>query len=72
VEESGFKGVVFYDAGNAWSEDQDYFSDVRHSAGFGLRWMSPLGPLRLEWGKNLDPREGEAPSDLQFSIGTMF
>lgn len=72
VEESGFKGVVFYDAGNAWAEDQDYFSDVRHSAGFGLRWMSPLGPLRLEWGKNLDPREGETPSDLQFSIGTMF
>lgn len=72
VEESGFKGVIFYDAGNAWAEDQDYFSDVRHSAGFGLRWMSPLGPLRLEWGKNLDPRDGEPPSDLQFSIGTMF
>jgi outer membrane protein insertion porin family len=72
VEDSGFKGVIFYDVGNAWAEDQDYFSDVRHSAGFGLRWMSPLGPLRLEWGKNLDPREGEAPSDLQFSIGTMF
>ena len=72
VEESGFKGVVFYDVGNAWAEDQDYFSDVRHSAGFGLRWMSPLGPLRLEWGKNLDRREGEPPSDLQFSIGTMF
>ena len=72
VEESGFKGVVFYDVGNAWGEDQDYFSDIRHSAGFGLRWMSPLGPLRLEWGKNLDPREGEPPSDLQFSIGTMF
>ena len=72
IEESGFKGVFFYDAGNTWAEDQDYFSDVRHSAGFGLRWMSPLGPLRLEWGKNLDPREGEASSDLQFSIGTMF
>ncbi|PKN13783.1 MAG: outer membrane protein assembly factor BamA [Deltaproteobacteria bacterium HGW-Deltaproteobacteria-4] len=72
IEESGFKGVIFYDAGNTWAEDQDYFSDVRHSAGFGLRWMSPLGPLRLEWGKNLDQREGEASSDLQFSIGTMF
>lgn len=72
VAESGFKGVIFYDAGNAWSEDQDYFSDIRHSAGFGLRWMSPLGPLRLEWGKNLDPRDGEDSSDLQFSIGTMF
>lgn len=72
VEESGFKGVVFYDAGNAWAEDEEYFSDVRHSAGFGLRWLSPLGPLRLEWGKNLSPREGEPTSDLQFSIGTMF
>lgn len=72
VEESGFKGVFFYDAGNAWGEDQDYFSDVRHSAGFGLRWMSPMGPLRLEWGKNFSPRDGESSSDLQFSIGTMF
>lgn len=72
VEESGFKGVVFYDFGNAWSEDQQYFSDMRHSAGFGLRWMSPLGPLRLEWGKNFSPRDGESSTDLQFSIGTMF
>ena len=72
VEESGFKGVIFYDVGNAWAEEQDYFSDVRHSVGCGLRWMSPLGPLRLEWGRNLDRRDGEAPTDLQFSIGSMF
>ena len=72
VEESGFKGVIFYDIGNAWAEDEQYFSDMRHSAGCGIRWMSPLGPLRLEWGKNLNPRDDEPPSDLQFSIGTMF
>lgn len=72
IPESGFKGVFFYDAGNAWAEDENYFDDLRHSAGFGIRWLSPLGPLRLEWGYNLKPREDEPHSDLQFSIGTMF
>lgn len=72
IEDSGLKGVVFYDFGNAWEEGVPYFDDMRHSAGFGVRWMSPMGPLRLEWGKNFSPRDGEDSTDLQFSIGTMF
>lgn len=72
VREAGIKGVLFYDAGNAWEEDRDFFSDMRHSAGAGIRWFSPLGPLRLEWGYNLKPRDGERRSDLEFSIGTAF
>ena len=72
VKDLGLKGVLFYDTGNAWSEDQDYFTDMRSSVGAGIRWFSPLGPLRLEWGKNLDPKEDEAASQFEFSIGNFF
>ncbi|AMV72679.1 outer membrane protein assembly factor BamA [Desulfuromonas carbonis] len=72
VKDLGLKGVLFYDTGNAWSEDQDYFTDMRSSVGAGIRWFSPLGPLRLEWGKNLDPKEGEGASQFEFSIGNFF
>lgn len=72
VKDLGMKGLVFFDTGNAWGDGEDYFSDMRSSVGAGIRWNSPLGPLRLEWGKNLDPREGEAPSQFDFSIGNFF
>ncbi len=72
AKDMGFKGVLFYDIGNAWGEDEDYFSDLRHSAGAGIRWLSPLGPLRFEWGYNLDPRDGEKRSVFEFTIGKAF
>jgi outer membrane protein insertion porin family len=71
-KELGLKGVLFYDLGNAWSEDEDYLTDLRSSVGGGIRWFSPMGPLRLEWGYNLDPKEAEPQSDFQFSIGRFF
>ncbi|TYP00037.1 Beta-barrel assembly machine subunit BamA [Geothermobacter ehrlichii] len=66
------KGVVFFDVGNAWASGENYFDDVRYSAGAGIRWMSPLGPLRLEWGRNLDPRDGEETSRFDFSMGRFY
>jgi len=68
----GLKGLVFFDVGNAWGEEQDFFSDLRYSAGTGFRWTSPMGPLRVEWGYNLDPIDGEEDSRLEFSIGRFF
>jgi outer membrane protein insertion porin family len=68
----GLKGVVFFDAGNAWRQQEDYFRDMRYSAGAGIRWFSPLGPLRFEWGYNLDPEEDEKRTVFEFSIGTAF
>jgi outer membrane protein insertion porin family len=72
IREAGLKGVIFFDTGNAWREGEQYFSDMRYSAGAGIRWFSPLGPLRLEWGYNLDPREFEDRSQFEFSIGRFF
>jgi len=72
VKEANIKGVLFFDIGNAWDESETYFSTMRRSVGAGIRWASPLGPLRLEWGYNLAPIAGEKSSELQFSIGSFF
>lgn len=71
-KEAGIKGVTFFDVGNAWGEKEDFFSEWRYSAGAGIRWLSPLGPLRLEWGYNLNPKEWEGRSRLDFMIGRFF
>jgi outer membrane protein insertion porin family len=71
--EQGFNFVVFYDTGNAWDFRGDVsLNDLRQSAGAGIRWMSPMGPLRLEWGYILDRQEGEPKSDWSFMIGNFF
>jgi outer membrane protein insertion porin family len=73
VEEAKMKGVVFFDAGNAWDTAERFFaSPLRMSAGLGIRWFSPMGPLRLEWGYVLDRKEDERPSRWEFSIGGFF
>jgi outer membrane protein insertion porin family len=72
LKEAQLKGLVFFDIGNTWDEDEDYFSEMRYSVGVGIRWQSPLGPLRLEWGYNLDPYEYEDDSVFDFSIGKFF
>ena len=48
--------------------------DLRTSVGFGIRWVSPLGPLRFEWGIPLDRRAElrESEIDFQFTIGQFF
>lgn len=69
-EKLGVRGVVFFDIGNASESGWDI--DWRYDAGLGLRWNSPLGPLRLEWGYNLDRRKGEEPYQWQFSAGAFF
>lgn len=78
VKEAGLRGVVFFDAGNAYNASEvvnavsDDFGKLRTGAGYGVRWYSPIGPLRLEWGYNIDPKPGEKRSRWEFSIGTFF
>jgi outer membrane protein insertion porin family len=67
------KGVVFFDAGNAFDIAEDYsIEKLRTSVGVGIRWISPVGPLRLEWGYNLNPKEGEQHHGWEFTIGGFF
>jgi len=68
IKNAGMKGVLFYDTGNTW-ENGYYFDDLRQTAGVGIRWYSPIGPLRLEWGYVLDRQEDESASRFEFTIG---
>ncbi len=73
MEKVGLRGVLFFDAGNAYRENEDIdVTDIRTDAGLGVRWNSPLGPLRIEWGYNLDPEPGEDNYQWQFSAGAFF
>ena len=45
---------------------------LRKSVGFGVRWFSPIGPLRFEWGIPLDRLQGENAIDFEFTIGSFF
>jgi len=72
IKEAGVKGVVFFDAGNAAVGISDTFSDILCSYGFGIRWFSPMGPLRLEYGIPLNPRSFDKSGKIEFSIGSFF
>ncbi|MBC8019057.1 MAG: outer membrane protein assembly factor BamA [Verrucomicrobia bacterium] len=74
LPEVGVKGVVFFDYGNAYGENTKMFSSVLMSYGAGIRWASPIGPLRLEYGFPLNPRAGLDSSSgrFEFSIGSLF
>jgi outer membrane protein insertion porin family len=69
----GIRGVVFTDAGQAFDDDQAVsVRGLRHSWGFGLRWFSPIGPLRFEWGLPFAPEPDEKPIVFEFTIGNFF
>jgi outer membrane protein insertion porin family len=68
IKNAGMKGVIFYDTGNTWDSGY-HFNDLRQTAGIGIRWYSPLGPLRLEWGYVLDRKADEPTSRFEFTIG---
>ncbi|HYA01933.1 MAG TPA: outer membrane protein assembly factor BamA [Syntrophobacteria bacterium] len=75
VEEQGIRGVVFFDAGNAFNNgDPIKITDFRTDVGAGLRWYSPLGPMRLEVGFPLNPQDNndQYKAKWQFSMGIFF
>jgi len=73
LPEAGLKGVVFFDYGNAWSDGLTP-PDIQMSYGWGIRWASPMGPLRLEYGIPINPRSGvdDTSGRFEFAIGSMF
>jgi len=68
-----FRFALFFDAGNAYGFGTDFDpTDLRLGAGVGLRFFSPLGPLRLDVGYNLDREPGEKAYQIHFSVGSSF
>lgn len=70
IKDSGMKIAAFYDAGNSWNDKYDV-GDLRQSVGLGLRWYSPIGPLRLEYGRilNRGDLDDQADGRWEFTIG---
>ena len=64
---------VFSDGGNVFAEKQKIrATDLRFSAGIGFSWVSPVGPLKLSYGKPLNLKQGDRPQSFQFQLGTGF
>ena len=65
--------VPFVDAGMAFADEfpQD-LGQLRASAGLGLRYYTPIGPLRLDVATPLNPRRGDKPVSLYLSVGQAF
>jgi outer membrane protein insertion porin family/translocation and assembly module TamA len=76
-----FGVVAFADYGNVWSRSWDFnVNDLRYAVGPGLRYLTPVGPARMDFGYQLNPIEGlRVDGELEkrhwrihFSIGQAF
>lgn len=66
-------GALFLDFGNVYSTPFTYhLDDLRYAAGPGIRYLTPIGPIRLDIGFVIDPRSNEDFARLEFSIGQAF
>ncbi|HEX4325207.1 MAG TPA: outer membrane protein assembly factor BamA [Burkholderiales bacterium] len=70
---------TFFDFGQVFSSQNvlgtataPYTGSLRYSAGIGLNWQSPFGPLAISWANPLNKRDGDSVQHLQFAIGTTF
>jgi outer membrane protein insertion porin family len=66
--------LVFFSDSLGFAQDlSNYpFDTGLFSVGAGLRWRTLIGPIRLEYGHNLNPRPGDPSGTLQFSLGFPF
>jgi outer membrane protein insertion porin family len=71
-EDLGLMGLVFFDAGEVWDKGETVDFDLYKSIGTGIRWYSPLGPIRVEYGYGLDKLYGKSQSRVEFSVGQTF
>jgi outer membrane protein insertion porin family len=74
VEEAGVFGILFVDTGAVFSQEESWdFNKMRESAGPEIRWLSPIGPIRLAYGWVLDPKKGDSSSGgFEFSMASAF
>jgi outer membrane protein insertion porin family len=73
IDQLKMSGVAFVDAGNAWNvSDGPFFNDVKAGVGVGIRWVSPMGPIRVEYGWKINPAKGEDPGAFAFAMGQLF
>ncbi len=70
--EAKLNGVIFFDYGKGFDDNEGLSFKLRKAAGVEGRWISPFGPLRAAYGLNLEAREGERKGVFEFTIGSLF
>ncbi|HOW27235.1 MAG TPA: outer membrane protein assembly factor BamA [Elusimicrobiota bacterium] len=73
------QGAFFADAGGSWSRTKNVDlrigsqpNQMRSGVGFGIRFTTPVFPIRLDWGYGLNHKPGEQISQFYFTIGSIF
>ena len=71
---SALGGVVFYDGGNVYSaiNFNNFVDNYSNTIGLGLRYATPIGPIRIDVGRNLNPVKGLNPTQYFITLGQMF
>ncbi len=67
------RALAFIDGGDVWGPDQTvHFGELRYATGFGVAWISPIGPLKLSLAFPIHRQPGDFIQRFQFQIGTGF
>jgi len=85
VQTAGIRGIFFSDAGMVWGSastvvgntainlnERFALSRLRYTAGFGIEWISPIGPVGLTWAFPIKTLPGDIKKSFEFAIGTTF
>ena len=67
-------GVVFYDGGNVFTAINlnNFVNNYSNTIGIGLRYATPIGPVRIDLGRNLNPVPGINPTQYYITLGQAF
>ena len=73
TKDAGLQWFTFVDGGNVFADRQRIeFSQLRYSAGLGISWISPVGPLKLSYAQPLNAQPTDQKERFQFQLGTGF
>ena len=68
----GFGLVTFLDAGNVWRTADEVDDELKYTIGTGLRYNTPVGPVRIDYGHKMNKESGDSSGEVHFSFGHAF
>ena len=70
-DKDSWRTLFFVDGGSVYQDDHS-FDDMIYSAGIGISWITPIGPLSISSAKALNASSDDTEEQVQFAIGRMF